>query len=467
MLQNNFIGEKYQLDDYLLLNFIETENKDFKTSTQFGNVYYKENSSNFSWIKVDANDDNYLKINDNVTPSLVNRLAYKCRLYISTKELKTRFVYLMLRNEETKGSEILFSELIDLHTAIPTQVINYNNKLYTSYIEIYIPKEEWDNNNNIYATINNVSYEINNTLFTVNVGGGGSKNSNNVYWQYNDLKFESFVNTEILNPFVDFEMEFDDDNFIMLKPVLTNKSQSVKSYIIDKYNSTGFYSKVSLYYDLRFINKQGTTVSYRISNLDDNFEPIHTMINTKSTSLVTDTNNLPLTVFCTMYIEIDNLTLKRENSLQINHGVRTANEVVNKINVANLIGKSVVEKIDVVNQKIVSTPSDKEPIKDIVKLNTPVFGNVIKGVDKKLSSGNNKISFKELENFNLAPNSKIYLKVRNESIIGYYTNNKTVYFDINEFKTVEPEADMKFEIQLITDFNGEPKLQSILVGKFM
>lgn len=449
------IGQKYKLSDFLLLNVIETEIKSFKKLDTSTGIYYFDDSD-FSKIVLNSNQ-NYVNYT-NLIETEENLDSLKCRLLISTKQLQTRFVYLTIKS--TENNNFLFSKLIDLSTSTPIQVYNFENVLYTGYIDIFIPRELFELNNNIYGIIKDVLLYFDDLI-----------DQNFVLKDIYDLESEAISVPNMQNNLVNFNLSINENKFIKIEPFVDVQGISLEKYLQDTYNSGGIISNIEIYYLINIINQQGTNETYQINNYLDNYSEINVMFD--SSNLVSAISDLPLNIYATMVIKIDNLTITREKSINLNHSFRTPNEVVDNLPIENLISKVIVDRVEVINQDRITTPDSKETLKEIVKLPIPIWTNNIKTLNVELIniSNKNQLIFDYLKTFNLNSEDKIYLTTDSEEtgkqiISGYYTENKIIYFNTNEFHN-KINVGNKYYVELQTKFNGEDKIQKLIEGEII
>ncbi len=364
--------------------------------------------------------------------------AYKAKLFLSTKEFEKPFSFLTIKS--LNDNKHIFTDILNFENFQPMNVYNFENRLYTSFYDILIDKNALDNDNLSYAVESNIDDPI----------------------YESNLVFESITDTKSQLPTLNFDLKIDDYNFILIKPKSFNNSESFQHALERTYGDNEYYNDIKIVYHVNCINQHGTNIIYTISNNIDKFGDVSFAPDLRP--IVDSVDDLPVKIIVTMEIHIDDLLLTRTNSLFLNHRIRVANEVINNLPITDLVTKEIVEKVEIVNQKIVDLPDNVDPVFDVLKMNTPIFGSILTfDVDIDKFKNNKHLTFESIKNINLPPDSKLALKLNDETIYGYYTSNHVVYFNTTEFAE-DYSVDDQFEIILFNNLNGESQIQTLANG---
>lgn len=458
MLEN----QKFKLNESTLLVINEdTINSDTLCPLSAGYKHYVPVMSPLLKLTdVINNVENFINYISDDNDAVVMDMQYiKCRLYFSSEiDVESAGFFLSIRDRNNNYVTSVHGFYSD---SKPMQVFNHKNTLYTTYFDLMLPYDLLDENLQFY--VNNNIY-VNQDGFLVDNSVQFSNIINPAILEYESLK------TDIISDVnVGVNLEINSNKFLQITPYCIKPNKTIKQYLLETLNIEGFIPEISLKYEVNFINANGTFQRFTVSNLDDIYGTLKIMIDT-SDYLVNDINDLPITIYVTMIIELDNFKIHREAQINYNYILTNPNEIVDSLNIANLTSKEVIEKVNVVNQEIVQTPNHNDPIISVVKMETPVYTNILTE-NIKIDDFNGYLKFSSLGGININNNNSVVMFINGEMLKGTKsetTSSKDLIFNVNNLKNT-PKPDTEFKVMLI---NNEPsnlneKTQTILVGKII
>ena len=383
----------------------------------------------------------------------------ECKLYFSS-EIDVNSVGYMLAIKDRENN-FLTSIVGYYWKSMPMQIVNHKNTLYTTSVTFYLPYDLVNDNLQFY--INNNVYIDNENIVIDNKTSTGLTPLNP-----NNISYENLKSDIINDANVDVDLKINDNKFLEITPKCLVVNKTIEQYLLETFDIEGYVPEISLKYQINFVNSSGTYDRITVSNDDDIYGKIKLMIDTAG-YLVTSINDLPLTIFVVMVIEIDKFKIHRESKINYNYILKNPNTIIDSLELSDLTSKQIVEKVVVVNQDIVQTPSSNDPVIKLLKMETPIFTNILTE-NVNLNDFIGYIKFTSLIGINIDNNIKVVLNINDEMVyaINDVNDNTKLIFNVNSL-SVTPSVNDEYKILLINDnpSNMSDNTQIILTGKIV